>query len=43
MPLGMGIKKDSRMACDVCGERRDCGLEAGLSFPTVLLITYVLA
>lgn len=30
MPLGMGIKKDGGVACDVCGERRDCGMEAEL-------------
>lgn len=36
------IKRDSEVALAMCGRRSEHGLEAGLWFPTVLLITQVL-
>lgn len=37
--MEMRIKRDGEVAHAVCGRRSDHGLEAGLWFPTVLLIT----
>lgn len=40
--MEMRIKRDREVAHAVCGRRSDHGLEAGLWFPTVLLIMLVL-
>lgn len=37
--MEMRIKRDGEVAHAVCGRRSDHGLETGLWFPTVLLIT----